>query len=134
MRGAIPGETQNRSNRRKGGDFLAENQKPHGAGLLAALPTGVLIRGTIISSIAIVDPKKDRTGVFVRVQHELALIPGVAVWEEYIDPSEDNRVDIHGDEVKKFPSLPRMSDILLKVGRFREFNRMLYVSNAEPIG
>ncbi len=71
--------------------------------------------------------------MLVKLQHELALTPGVAIWEEYIE-TEDKRVEIHGNEVKKFPSLPMLTDILLKVGRFKEFNRQLYVSNAEQIG
>ncbi len=76
--------------------------------------------------------KKDGSGVFVRVQHELALTPGVAIWEVYIDPTEDKRVEIQGDEVKKFPSFPMLSDVLLKIRRYREYNRQLYFS-AEPI-
>ena len=112
---------------------MAENQKPHGAGRLDALPAGILIHGKIISSIAKVIPKKDRSGAFVRVQHELALTPGIAIWEEYIDPAEDTRVGIEGDEVKKFPSLPMLTDILLMVVRRREFNGQLHCS-AEPIG
>lgn len=71
--------------------------------------------------------------MFVRVQHELALTPGVAIWEEYIDPAEIKRVEIHGDVVKRFPSLPMLTDILLKIVRRREFNGQLYCS-AEPIG
>ncbi len=112
---------------------MAENEKHQRTERFSELPAGLLIRGRIISSIARVIPKKDRSGIFVRVSHEVATNPGIATWEEYIDPSQDPRVEVQSGEVKRFPTLEAFADVLLKVGRYRVFNGQLYVSNVEVI-
>ncbi len=98
------------------------------------MPTGLLIRGNIISSTAQLIAKKDGSGWLVQIQHELALVPEVAIWKLFIGPAEDDCVDVAGGTMKKFSLLPMLTNILLKVRRFWELNGQLYVSNAVPIG
>jgi hypothetical protein len=47
--------------------------------------------------------RKDGTGVFVIVRHELALQPGLAVWEAFHDP-KDGQVKLDGETLSRFRS------------------------------
>jgi hypothetical protein len=48
----------------------------------------MFVRGVVMSSTAKAHKRKDGTGVFVIVRHELALQPGLAVWEAFHDPKD----------------------------------------------
>lgn len=87
-----------------------------------------------MSNRATVRKKKDGSGSLVNVQTEIATQPGVVVCDEWIDPATSEAVEIENGEVKRFPSIPQLADVLIRAGRFRVFNGQLVVSNIERIG
>ena len=88
---------------------------------------GFYLRGTPVSSTARLITRKDKSGQFVRVVHELALQPGIAHWEENYEPTDDG-IEVKDGEVKRFPKLEAFKQLLVKVGRIREYNGKTYVS------
>ena len=69
---------------------------------------GIYIRGDVISNSAKIVKMKDST-TRVSVKHEIALEPGILVLDQLLDPFNDNRVKIDGDEVKSFPTLEKFN-------------------------
>jgi hypothetical protein len=51
------------------------------------------------------------------VRYELALQPGLAVWEAFHDP-KDGKVKLDGENVFAFPKLPEFQQLTLKVLRW----------------
>ena len=62
---------------------------------------GLFVRGVVMSSTAKALKRKDGTGSFVVARHELALQPGLAVWEAFHDP-KDGKVKLDGENVIEF--------------------------------
>jgi len=84
----------------------------------------------VMSSTAKSMKRKDGTGVFVIVRHELALQPGMAVWEEFHDP-KDGKVKVDGENVIHFPKLPDMQQVTAKVLRWEEKDKRFVIKEAE---
>ena len=64
-----------------------------------------------------------------RVRHELALQPGLAVFEEYPD-LKDGKVKLDGDNVIEFHKLPEMQQVTLKVLRWPEQDKRMVIKEA----
>ena len=90
---------------------------------------GLFVRGVVLSSTAKMFKRKDGSGNCVCVRHEIALQPGLAVWEEYPDVNSD-KVKIEGDQVVDFPRLPALKPIELKVIRWQERDKFLLIREA----
>ena len=106
---------------------MAENTKlPAQADKL----NGLFVRGVVMSSTAKAHKRKDGTGVFVIVRHELALQPGLAVWEAFHDP-KDGKVKLDGENVITFPKLPEFQQVTLKVLRWEERDKRLIIKEAQ---
>ncbi len=95
--------------------------------------SGIYIRGVVVSSNAKVWKRKDGSGFFVCVKHELALQPGMAVWEEYYDPDRDSEVETDGLELRKYPKIPEFESVLLRTKQVKVRNDLVHVSNVERI-
>ncbi len=93
---------------------------------------GLFVRGVVMSSAAKVHKRKDGTGVFVIVRHEIALQPGLAVWEAFHDP-KDGKVKLDGENVVAFPKVPEFQQLTLKVLRWEERNKGLVIKEAEIV-
>ncbi len=93
---------------------------------------GLFVRGVVMSSAAKAHKRKDGTGVFVIARHELALQPGLAVWEAFHDP-KDGKVKLDGENVVTFPKLPEFQQVTLKVLRWEERDRRLFIKEAEML-
>lgn len=59
---------------------------------------GFFVRGTIVFSGAKLINKKDG-GQLVIVKHEIALKPGLVVWQEFYDPEKTPEIKILNGEV-----------------------------------
>jgi hypothetical protein len=68
----------------------------------------------------------------VIVRHELALQPGLAVWEAFHDP-KDGKVKLDGENVVAFPKVPEFQQLTLKVLRWEERNKGLVIKEAEIV-
>ena len=90
---------------------------------------GLFVRGVTMSSVAKAHKRKDGTGVFVIVRNELALQPGLAVWEAFHDP-KDGRVKLDGDKVIEFLRLPDFQQVTLKVLRWPEQDKRMVIKEA----
>jgi hypothetical protein len=104
-------------------------EKTNGTGQNEKL-SGLFVRGVVMSSTAKSMKRKDGTGVFVIVRHELALQPGMAVWEEFHDP-KDGKVKVDGENVIHFPKLPDMQQVTAKVLRWEEKDKRFVIKEAE---
>jgi hypothetical protein len=93
---------------------------------------GLFVRGVVMSSAAKAHKRKDGTGVFVIARHELALQPGLAVWEAFHDP-KDGKVKLDGENVVTFPKLPEFQQVTLKVLRWEERDTRLVIKDAELV-
>ena len=93
---------------------------------------GMIVRGIVMSSTAKAFNRKDGSGKVVCVRHELALQPGLAVFEEYPDVKA-GQVKLDGDNVVEFPRLPEMQQVTLKVLRWEERDKRLVIKEAERI-
>ena len=93
---------------------------------------GIYIRGDVISNSAKIVKMKDST-TRVSVKHEIALEPGILVLDQLLDPFNDNRVKIDGDEVKSFPTLEKFQSILVRTNRIKEFNNQMSASDWEIV-
>jgi hypothetical protein len=71
--------------------------------------------------------------VFVIVRHELALQPGLAVWEAFHD-HKDGKVKIEGDIVTLFTRLPEFQQVTVKVIRWEERDKRLVIREGETVG
>jgi hypothetical protein len=72
---------------------------------------------------------QDGFGKVVCIRHELALQPGMAVWEEYHDP-KDGKVKLDGENGVEFPKLVELQQVLLKVMRWEEQDKRLIIKEA----
>ena len=108
---------------------MAENTKPTAKDEKL---NGLFVRGVVMSSAAKAHKRKDGTGVFVIVRHELALQPGLAVWEAFHDP-KDGKVKLDGENVVTFPKLPEFQQVTLKVLRWEERDKRLVIKDAELV-
>lgn len=93
---------------------------------------GVFIRGVVISNSARKITKKDG-GILALVKHELALQPGVAVLERFLDPKDNPQVEISGDEVSKYPELKTFEPVAVKATRIKEVNGQITTSNWQVV-
>lgn len=93
---------------------------------------GLFVRGVVVSSSARVFNRKDGSGKFVCVRHEVALDPGLAVYEEYPDPA-GGQVKLEGDSVVAFPTLPKLETVTLKVLGWKEQNGQMVIKRAERV-
>ena len=108
---------------------MAENSK---SSAQAEKLNGLFVRGVVMSSAAKAHKRKDGTGVFVIVRHELALQPGLAVWEAFHDP-KDGKVKLDGENVVTFPKLPEFQQVTLKVLRWEERDKRLVIKEAQVV-
>jgi hypothetical protein len=93
---------------------------------------GLFVVGVVMSSTAKAHKRKDGTGVFVIARHELALQPGLAVWEAFHDP-KDGKVKLDGENVVEFPKLPEFQQVTLKVLRWEERDKRLVIKEAQIV-
>ena len=93
---------------------------------------GLFVRGVVMSSTAKAFNRKDGSGKVVCIRHELALQPGMAVFEEYPD-LKDGKVKLDGDNVIEFHKLPEMQQVTLKVLRWEERDKRFLIKEAEMV-
>lgn len=65
----------------------------------------------------------------VYAQYELALQPGLTVFEEYPE-LKDGKVKLDGDNVDEFPKLPEFQQIMLKVLRWGKWDNRLAIKES----
>lgn len=65
------------------------------------------------------------------MKSEIALQPGLAVYERYFDPDESKEVEIKSDQVTTYPKLKEFDSISLKVTKYRIFNDQFIIKDAE---
>ena len=94
--------------------------------------TGLIVCGVVMSSTATCINRKDGSGRFVCVRHEIALQPGVAILEEYPDLN-DAKIKLDGSTVVEFPRLPEFKPVKLKVLRWAERDKRLVIKEAQVI-
>ena len=83
------------------------------------LSNGIYVVGVTVSNRAKSFQRKDGSGVSVVVEHEIALQPGVAVWQRYFDPKKDTVVHVEGENVTEFPKLKEFQSVTVKAARLR---------------
>lgn len=76
--------------------------------------------------------RKDGT-TWVRVRNELALQPGLAVFEQYFDPEKDKEVKVLNEKVREYPKLEEFKPVTLKVLRYKIYNDQLIIKDARPV-
>jgi hypothetical protein len=108
---------------------MAENTKSNAA---SEKLNGMFVRGVVVSSSARVFNRKDGSGKIVCVRHELALQPGLAIFEEYPELNA-GKVKLDGDKVVEFPRLPEMQQVTLKVLRWEERDKHLVIKEAQMV-
>jgi hypothetical protein len=72
------------------------------------------------------------SGNVVCFRHELALQPGMAVFQEYPD-LKDRKVKLDGDNVVEFHKLPEFQQVTLKVLRWEERDKRLVIKEAQMV-
>ena len=105
---------------------MAENTKSNAQGEKL---NGLFVRGVVMSSTAKAFNRKDGSGKVICIRHELALQPGLAVFEEYPD-LKDGKVKLDGDNVIEFHKLPEMQQVTLKVLRWAEQDKRMVIKEA----
>ncbi len=93
---------------------------------------GLFVRGVVVSNSAKVFKRKDGTGQVVCVRHELALQPGLAIYEQYPDLNA-GRVKVQGEVVTEYPKLPEFEQVTLRVLRWQERDGRLVIKEAELV-
>ena len=68
--------------------------------------------------------------LFVIAQHELALQPGVAVWEAF-QGLKDGKSKLDGEKVIEFPKLKDFEQVTLKVLCWEEKDKRFIIKEAE---
>ena len=93
------------------------------------------VQGTVLSSTATLFDRKDKSGQFVRIRHEIATKPGVIDFEQILDPAKDAGVKVEGGKITAFPTYPEDKPITLKFepGAIREFKGKVKITKAELI-
>lgn len=99
------------------------------------LKPGVYVCGSILSNTVSLHNRKDGSGQFVRVSHELATKPGVLIIEQIYDPAKDPGVKVEGGKVTAYPTYPEDKPITLRceAGSIREFKGKVKITKAEII-
>ncbi len=110
-----------------------DTTKPASHALKEQPKNGLYVRGVVISNRASTFRRKDGTGMGVKVSHEIALQPGVAIWEKYYDPRTDKDVEFDGVNVTKFPKLEEFQPITLRAERFKIFDNKFIISSAAEL-
>jgi len=108
---------------------MAENAK---SSAQADKLNSLFVRGVVMSSTANTHKRKDGTGLFVIVRNELALQPGLAVWEAFHDP-KDGKVKLDSENVVTFPKLTEFQQVTLKVLRWEERDKRLVIKDAQLV-
>ena len=93
---------------------------------------GIYVRGIPVSNEATMGNRKDGT-TWVRVRNELALQPGLAVFEQYFDPAKDNAIKVINEEVREYPRLEEFKPVTLKVLRYKTYNEQFIIQDARPV-
>ena len=73
-----------------------------------------------------------QAGMFVIARHEIALQPGLALWEAFHDP-KDGKVKLDGENAIEFPKLPEFHQVTLKVLRWEEKDKRFVIKEAELV-
>lgn len=95
---------------------------------------GIYVRGVVISNRANAFRRKDGSGMLVKVTHEIALQPGVALWERYFSPGTDADVEVDAlGKVVRFPALPEFQPVSLRVERFKMDGEKFVMNQAAVI-
>ena len=84
----------------------------------------------VVSSTNRLITRKDGSGRAVIVTHEISTKPGLVKWVEFIDET-DSRVKVSGEKVEKFPQLPELKPIHLKVNSLRAEKGQTEIKSAE---
>jgi hypothetical protein len=96
---------------------------------------GIYVRGVVISNRVDAFKRKDGSGLVIKVTHEIALQPGVVIWERYFDPKKDfDVVRLDGDKVTTYPSLPEFQVVTLRAERFKSDGDKFIISSASILG
>lgn len=93
---------------------------------------GLFVTGVVMSSTANAFNRKDGSGKVICVRHEIALQPGMAVFEEYPE-LKDGKVKLDGEKVVEFPKLPEFEQVTLKVLRWGERDKRLVIKEAQRV-
>ena len=75
--------------------------------------------------------RKDGSGSFVMVTHEIATQPGVVEYTQYLDVANDPGIKVQGDDVLEYPKLPEMKPVSLKVLSWRANDKKFIVTRGE---
>src|SRR6476620_5650280 len=93
---------------------------------------GLFVVGVVMSSMAQAFNRKDGSGKVICIRHEIALQPGMAVFEEYPE-LKDGKVKLDGDKVVEFPKLPEFQQVTLKVLRWAERDKRIIIKEAQMV-
>lgn len=93
---------------------------------------GLFVTGVVMSSTANAFNRKDGSGKVICIRHEIALQPGMAVFEEYPE-LKDGKVKLDGDKVVEFPKMPEFEQVTLKVLRWAERDKRLVIKEAQRV-
>jgi hypothetical protein len=110
-----------------------DTAKPAATAVKDQPKNGLYVRGVVISNRAFAFRRKDGSGMGIKVQHEVALQPGLAVWERYFDPRTDKEVKFDGDKVLEFPQLPEFQQITLRADRFKVADDKFVITQATEV-
>jgi hypothetical protein len=80
---------------------------------------GMYLRGVVVSNRAKAFNRKDGSGVGVVIEYEIALQPGVAIWQRFLDPKKDLGVKVEGEVVTEFPRMKEFETVTVKATRVR---------------
>ncbi|MFT3829726.1 MAG: hypothetical protein QM691_08480 [Opitutaceae bacterium] len=80
---------------------------------------GIYAIGVVVSNRAKAFQRKDGSGISVVVEHEIALQPGVAIWQRYFDPAKDPGLKLEGAVVVDFPKLKEFTAVTIKAAKVR---------------
>ncbi|HVU38008.1 MAG TPA: hypothetical protein VHC95_06710 [Opitutales bacterium] len=101
----------------------------------AELKPGLYVCGKVLTVTANLYNRKDGSGQFVRVRHEISTRPGLIEYEQILDPAKDAGVKVENGQLVAFPSIPEDSMVTLKVApeSIREYKGKVRISRAERV-
>jgi len=76
---------------------------------------GVYVRGKVLTCTGTLYNRKDGSGQFVRVRHEISTRPGIIEYEQVLDPARDTGVKVENGQLIAYPSIPEDTLVTLKV-------------------
>jgi len=96
---------------------------------------GVYVVGVVVSNRAKAFNRKDGSGMTVVVECEIALQPGVAVMQRFLNPQKDAGVKVEGGEVTEYPKLTEFKRVTIRANRLRsdEHSGQLVIKSGEVI-